>query len=87
MTIPGASIPNDDWDLNEARRIVLGLLEPYCADVYLFGSRANQTSIRYSDIDIAVLANKPLPAGLLAEIREALDDSNIIYRVDQRLPS
>ncbi len=70
------------WDLSETRRIVLAYLAPYAVSVYLFGSRANGTMTRYSDIDVAVLAKELLPAGLLSKIREKLDDSQIIYKVD-----
>jgi predicted nucleotidyltransferase len=37
---------------------------------------------RYSDIDIGILSGEPLPTGLLAELREALEESHIIYTVD-----
>ena len=71
-----------EWDLSETRRIVLELLAPYAVSVYLFGSRANGTMTRNSDIDIAVLPKEPLPAGLLSQIREKLEDSQILYNVD-----
>jgi len=71
-----------EWDLSEARRIVLKLLAPYAASVYLFGSRANGTMTRNSDIDVAVLPEESLPTGLLSKIREKLEDSQIIYNVD-----
>jgi predicted nucleotidyltransferase len=50
--------------------------------VYLFGSRANGTMTRYSDIDVAVLSRQSLPVGLLSTIREQLEDSQIVYKVD-----
>ena len=71
-----------EWDLSETRRIVLELLTPYDVLVYLFGSRANGTMTRNSDIDVAVLSKEPLPAGLLSKIRETLEDSQILYNVD-----
>ena len=71
-----------EWDLSETRRIVLELLTPYAVSVYLFGSRANGTMTRNSDIDVAVLAQEALPAGLLSKIREKLEDSQILYNVD-----
>ncbi len=71
-----------EWDLSETRRIVLEMLTPYAVSVYLFGSRANGTMTRNSDIDVAVLAQEALPAGLLSKIREKLEDSQILYNVD-----
>ncbi len=47
-----------EWDLSEARRIVLELLTPYSVSVYLFGSRANGTMTRNSDIDVTVLSKE-----------------------------
>ncbi|ABA58988.1 DNA polymerase, beta-like region [Nitrosococcus oceani ATCC 19707] len=70
------------WDIAEAQRIVREKLEAIKADIYLFGSRADGTMGRYSDIDIGIDPHEPLPTGLLAEIREALEESQIIYHVD-----
>ncbi len=46
------------------------------------GSWARGTPARTSDIDVAVLPLGPLPIGLLAEIRDRLEESLVIYRVD-----
>jgi predicted nucleotidyltransferase len=82
-------MPNSDkahsapaWDITETRRIVTKGLRDYPVDIYLFGSRANGTAGRCSDIDVAVLSHTRLPEGLLTEIREALEESHILYRVD-----
>ena len=82
MTI--ASIPQNhpEKDLALARKIVLEGLREYSARVYLFGSRATGRAARTSDIDIAVLPEAPLPEGVLADIREQLEESTIIYTVD-----
>ncbi|MGF1612474.1 MAG: nucleotidyltransferase family protein [Gammaproteobacteria bacterium] len=71
-----------EWDLAEARRIVLSKLRGYRAQVFLFGSRASGGAGCYSDIDIGILPGEALPVGLLAELREALEESRIIYAVD-----
>jgi len=71
-----------DWDLAEAKRIVLSMLDTYPVSVYLFGSRATGNMSQFSDIDIAVLPEKTLPTGLLSEIREALENSQILYNID-----
>ena len=69
-------------DLEEVRRIVLEGLRGHPARVWLFGSFARGTPARTSDIDVGVLPLEPLPAGLMAEIREALEESLVIYPVD-----
>lgn len=37
---------------------------------------------RDSDIDIAILPEDQLPTGLLSDIRDALERSNILYTVE-----
>jgi len=68
--------------LDRVRSIVLERLAGRPARVYLFGSWATGTRRRSSDIDVAVEAAAPLPAGLLAGLREALEESTIPYRVE-----
>lgn len=63
-------------------RIALSILRSFNVDVYLFGSAAKGNMTRHSDIDVAVLAKEPLPSGLLAKVRDALEQSNILYNVD-----
>jgi len=70
------------WDLEEARRIILEKLQGIPAEVYLFGSWARGEARRHSDIDVAIAASEPLPAGLLLEMTEALEASEILYPVD-----
>jgi predicted nucleotidyltransferase len=47
----------------------------------VFGSRAAGTARRYSDIDVG-LAGEPLLFDQLGRLREALEDSELPYRVD-----
>jgi predicted nucleotidyltransferase len=72
----------DSPDLSEVRRIVMRGLAGRSARVYLFGSWARGEASRVSDIDVAILPVEPLPAGLLPEIQEALDESASLYPVD-----
>lgn len=70
-------------DLEETRRIVLAGLKGMRAQVYLYGSRAKGVSGRFSDIDVAILPEQPLPVDTLPAIREALEEeSRVLYRVD-----
>jgi predicted nucleotidyltransferase len=76
-------VAEDPSDLMvEIRRIILDGLRDTHAKVFLFGSRARGTSHRASDVDVAVLPSAPLPAGLLADIKEALEESTIPFDVD-----
>lgn len=74
-------MPNVDY-LTETRRVVHEVLRGYKVTVYLFGSWAKGTAQRRSDIDLAVDAKRPLPPGLLAHLREQLEESHIPYRVE-----
>ena len=75
-------LPSDQADLEEARLIILDFLRGHAARVWLFGSRARGEGGRGGDIDVAILSERPLPPALLAELREALDNSQILYPVD-----
>ena len=68
--------------LNQARRIVLKRLKGYNVNVYLFGSHARGDHHHTSDIDVAIMPFEPLRHGLLSEIREELDESNIPHPVE-----
>ena len=68
--------------LDEVRRIVLHALAERDAKVYLYGSCARREARRSSDIDVAIDPKGPLPAGLIAGIRETLEESTIPYFVD-----
>src|ERR1022692_1513138 len=69
-------------ELDQVRRIVLSGLRGCRARVYLFGSRARGNATRWSDVDVAVEPLEPLPEGLFSDIREALEDSRVVYAVD-----
>ncbi len=69
-------------DLESAKKIVLEQLKAYRAKVYLFGSQATGKARLYSDIDVAILPLQPLPILALPEIREQLEESDILRTVD-----
>ena len=68
--------------LEAVRRILLNGLRGTGARVFVFGSRAGGTVHPASDLDVAVLPHAPLPVGLLALLREALDESTVPFAVD-----
>lgn len=69
-------------DLDELERLVRGWLRGRPVRVFLFGSAAREEAGPTSDVDLAVLPLGPLPVGLLAELREAVDESGLVRRVD-----
>ncbi|MFH1177634.1 MAG: nucleotidyltransferase domain-containing protein [Acidobacteriota bacterium] len=69
-------------DLDEVRCVVSSLLRGRRVRIFLFGSLARGTARTTSDIDLAVLPLEPLPPGLLATLREAIEESASVRRVD-----
>jgi Restriction endonuclease S subunits len=60
---------------------LLALHVPDC-EVRAFGSRVKWTAKNYSDLDIAIVGAGKLPAKQLADLREALTESELPFRVD-----
>ena len=68
--------------LARVREITCQVLRERDARIYLFGSSVTGRPRRWSDIDIAIDPVSPLPAALLAELRERLEESDVPYDVD-----
>lgn len=69
----------------EHRRIVLDLLTehlPQGHEVWVFGSRATGRARRYSDLDLAIDAGRPLSLDERANLTEAFEECDLPYRVD-----
>ena len=71
-----------DSYVKQVREILLAKLAGLRVQVYLFGSRATGKAGATADIDVAIEPFEALPVGLLSEIREQLEESNIPYQVD-----
>jgi len=67
---------------NEIKNIIFQFLDPKEYQVFIFGSRATGKAKKYSDYDIGILGKKSVPLNILAKINEALEESNLPYRVD-----
>ena len=64
---------------------VLGILQAYIpgVEVRAFGSRVHGRTIkRFSDLDLAVITETPLPASLMAELKDAFTESDLPFKVD-----
>ncbi len=71
-----------DAYLDRVKDMVLDAVGGYPVTVYLFGSCARGDTRQTSDVDIAVEPYGPLPASILTNLRDALEESTIPYRVD-----
>jgi len=50
--------------------------------VRAFGSRVTGTARRYSDLDVVVMGDRPLPPASLRALKEAFEESELPFRVD-----
>ena len=50
--------------------------------VWVFGSRVTGKARKYSDLDLAIGGEKPLPFVLLAELAHDFSESDLDFRVD-----
>ena len=67
------------------RRLVLNILRanlPQSTKAWVFGSRATGRARRYSDLDLAIDAGRPMTLDEIARLTEAFTDSDLPYRVD-----
>ena len=74
-----------DYDqkyLSILKDIVMSIIDPETVMVFIFGSRANHSHNRSSDIDIGLFAEEKLPADLYHRLRNAIDESIVPWKVD-----
>ena len=68
----------------QERELVLQILDrivPHL-EVLVFGSRAGGQPNKFSDLDLAILSEKPLALSVMAELTEAFSESDLLYKVD-----
>lgn len=68
-------------DVAEVRRIVLAQMRGR-ARAYLYGSWARGQGTRTSDIDVGIMPLEPLAPSELSQLRQKLEDSNVLLPVD-----
>jgi uncharacterized protein len=51
-------------------------------EILVFGSRATQKAKPFSDLDLAILGNQPVPSEVMADLKEAFDESVLSFKVD-----
>jgi predicted nucleotidyltransferase len=71
-----------DGDRAEVRRILESNL-PEDVRVFAFGSRVHGRNLKpYSDLDLCLRAEKPLPVTVLTKLAADFEDSHLPYKVD-----
>ncbi len=63
-------------------RIINDKIGQYPHKIFLFGSRANNTNTKQSDIDIGIEASDKIPLHILNDIKAELDDLPVIQKFD-----
>jgi type I restriction enzyme S subunit len=83
MTGPSAVLPPIDIR-PEHWAIVRGILDKHVPGyaVWAFGSRAKHTARKYSDLDLAVITDTPLPSGVTSALAEDFTESDLPWKVD-----
>ncbi len=66
----------------EIKRIIYSFIDSSQYRVFVFGSRAAGKAKRYSDYDIGIIGKKPLPSKTKVLIEEALEESDLPFKVD-----
>jgi uncharacterized protein len=51
-------------------------------EVWIFGSRVNGKAKKYSDVDLVIITDSPLPVLTMALLKEDFSASNLPYKVD-----
>ena len=51
-------------------------------EVQVFGSRATGTAKPFSDLDLVIMGDEPLPVTTMRILRDAFDDSDLPFQVD-----
>ena len=72
------AVSPDEWRIV---RTLLRKLLPDC-EVWAFGSRAGGQPKPYSDLDLALIAERPIGLGVLAALAEVFSESDLPWRVD-----
>ena len=76
--IPPIDIRPDHWVIV---RDILRARMPGC-EVWAFGSRAKGKAKPWSDLDLAIVAERPFPALMIAALAEDFADSDLPWKVD-----
>ena len=66
----------------EIKKIIYKFLKPEEYKLFVFGSRATNNARKFSDYDIGISGSKPISFKKTALIKEALEESDLPFRVD-----
>lgn len=69
---------------SEEHQIVAQILQQFVPNypVWAFGSRVKGTAKPYSDLDLAIITEQPLPLDIHADLVNAFSESDLPWKVD-----
>ncbi len=70
----------DEKHLENIKKILNIYISDY--EVRAFGSRVDGTSLKYSDLDLAIIGEKPLSLQLTEQLKDAFSHSDLPIMVD-----
>jgi predicted nucleotidyltransferase len=76
------SVTNRERYLEHVKQIVLAAVADREAQIYPFGSFASRSERQSSDINVAIDAGESLPAGVMANLADELEESTVPFEVD-----
>jgi type I restriction enzyme S subunit len=78
MSQPPIEAQSEHWEIirNILQRHVPG------SEVWAFGSRAKWTAKPYSDLDLAIIGQQPLPLAVHAALQDDFSESDLPWKVD-----
>lgn len=68
--------------INLIKNIIYGFLDKPGVKIFAFGSRVNNTSQRYSDLDLVLKYKSKIPQKTYYQIMDAFEESDLPFRVD-----
>lgn len=76
--MPNIEITPEEW------QIVHDILQRHMPEytVWAYGSRARRTAKPYSDLDLMVVSDTPLPLAISAALAESFSESDLPWKVD-----
>lgn len=64
------------------KKIIYQFINPKEYTVFIFGSRATGKARKYSDYDVGISGKNSIPSEVKILIEEALEESDLPYKVD-----
>ena len=57
-------------------------LSGFAYKAFIFGSQANKTELKRSDIDVGIISDDEIPSNKFSKINEAIENLPMLFKVD-----